>query len=84
MRTFDVIWKVEEVVNGPGEHDDGRRDGQRTVVARGHARKEAETDEELRSTLSNLLKKTWPPMAMGPTYDLVRNYLIEINEVPST
>lgn len=83
MPMFNVKWSVTEIVNGAGEHDDGVRDKQRKVIARGEINKEGESAEALRSALTSLLEKNFPREDMGPTYNLDRVYDINITPIPS-
>lgn len=79
MSEYDIIWKVEEIVSGSGQHDDGVRDGDRRIVADGKVRKEGVSEGALRVELTGVLQQHFPRHAFGPTYDLDRIYHIEIN-----
>lgn len=81
MNRYRVKWEVVEVVNGTGEHDDGVRDGDRRVIARGEVERGGESADALRGLLTVALEGAFPPHATGPTYDLVRSYGIEVNKV---
>lgn len=81
MPTFHVKWRVIEIVNGPGRHDGGRRDGDRDEIATGEIDKVAENAHTIRAELTAALQDTWPRHALGPTYDLDRVYEIEITPV---
>lgn len=80
MPTYTVKWAVKEHVNGPGQHDDGVRDGDIRVLANAEVDREAESAEELRSELTAFLEQHFPRLALGPTYNLDRVYEIEITE----
>jgi hypothetical protein len=75
---FQVDWTVTERINGPGQHDDGAVDGQVSVVASGFVEKEAESAEELRNALKGALKVSFPAVGYGPTYNIDREYDIEV------
>lgn len=81
MPSFTVKWTVIEQVNGSGQHDEGVRDGDRRTLADGVVEKEAESEDALRAALTAVLEQTYPPHALGPTYDLDRWYEIEITPV---
>lgn len=81
MPFFDIEWSVTESINGPGEHDDGVRDGDQKIVANGKVQKEADSGDSIREELTQVLRKEFPPHSLGPTYDIERTYSIEINEV---
>lgn len=80
MTMYDVKWEVIEYVIGPGQHDDGRKDGDRRIIACGETTKEAISEANLRVDLLNDLGKAFPAHAEGPTYDVGRYYSIEIKE----
>lgn len=78
MNKFNVKWKVIEVVNGEGDHDDVI-DGAVRTIAKGAVKfKEAVSANALRAELTEVLEKAFPPFAQGPTYDLLRSYDITI------
>jgi hypothetical protein len=77
--TWTVTWSVEELISGPGKHDDGARDGDRDTIAKGQVDKEGDPNT-LRAELMEILRETWPPHALGPTYDIDRLYHIDISE----
>ena len=79
MPLFDVEWSVTEVINGRGVHDDGMRDGMKTVVASGSIQKEADSEEVIRKELSRILLETYPAHGLGSTYDIDRIHAIEIH-----
>lgn len=83
MKSFNVKWDVTEIVNGPGRHDNGVRDGDRTIVASGEVTVPAPegSAENLRTSLTADLEDVFPRHAVGPTYDLDRIYNIEVTEV---
>lgn len=81
MTTFNVKWSVREMINGPGRHDFGVRDGDVTTVADGEVVKEAESADSLRAELTAALEQGFPRHVLGPTYDIDRIYDIEITEV---
>lgn len=81
MTTFHVQWAVREIINGPGQHDGGVRDGDITIVASGEINKTALSPEDLRSELMKALEQAFPPHALGPTYDIDRTYDIEITPI---
>jgi len=79
MSRFNVNWKVVQVINGPGDHDDGVKDGDTTVLATGEVKgKEADSANALRADLTAALEQAFPPFAQGPTYDMLRSYDILI------
>jgi hypothetical protein len=78
---FDITWRVEEVVSGPGQHDGGVRDGDRRFVADGNVQKEALSEVALRSELTGVLENIYPRHSYGPTYNIDRIYHIDILEV---
>lgn len=80
MTTYNVVWSVKETVNGPGEHDGGVRDGDVNVLAQGTTQREGDPSA-MYDELMALLRETWPPESVGPTYDLIRTYEIDIREV---
>lgn len=80
--TFLVKWRVIEVVSGPGQHDDGVRDGDTATIADGVVSREAESEDAIRRELTAALEKAFPPHALGPTYDLLRRYEIDITPEP--
>lgn len=76
---FNVSWKVIEVVNGEGDHDDGVKDGDTKVLAEGEVKgKEADSANALRTDLTAALEQAFPSFAHGPTYDMLRSYDILI------
>lgn len=77
---YDIIWRVEEVVNGPGHHDKGIRDGDHRTLAEGKVQKEGDSEAVLRAELTEVLEKSFPRHALGPTYDLDRIYHIDITD----
>lgn len=81
MKTFHVVWSVSELINGPGRHDDGVRDGDVSTVASGEVTKEAESVEAIRAELTEALERGLPRHALGPTYNIERTYNIEITDV---
>jgi hypothetical protein len=82
MPKFRVTWSVFEVVHADvGVHDDGVKDGDRRRLAGSEIIKEARTKQEIESDLISRLKKVFPRHAPGSTYDLEREYKIEISEV---
>lgn len=81
MSLYDIKWRVEEVVSGPGQHDGGVMDGDRHTVAAGDVVKEGSSEEELRAELTRILEQTYPRHAYGPTYELDRIYHIDISEI---
>jgi hypothetical protein len=84
MPKFDVVWSVVETVNGPGVHDDGSRDGERRIAARGQITKEAESEGAIIEALTHDLKQAFPPIGLGPTYNLDRQYDIRITAVEAS
>lgn len=81
MSEFDITWKVEEIVNGPGRHDGGVRDKDRFIIADGKVVMQGESEKALRSELTKVLEQNFPRHAVGSTYDLYRIYHIEITDV---
>lgn len=81
MQVYDITWKVEEVVSGPGQHDGGVRDKDRRILADGKVQKEAVSEDALRSELTVVLESHYPRHDYGPTYELDRIYHIEIRPV---
>lgn len=81
MPTYTVKWRVIEQVNGPGRHDDGVRDGDKSTIADGVAERVAESEDAIRSELTHVLENAFPRHALGPTYDLDRWYEIEITAI---
>jgi uncharacterized protein (DUF1697 family) len=80
MSKYDIKWRVEEQVSGPGKHDGGVRDGDRSVLASGQVVKEGD-EANLRAQLTAALKDAYPEHTHGPTYDLDRIYTIEMQPV---
>lgn len=78
MSNYNIVWRVEEVISGPGQHDGGVRDGDRRTVADGKVQKEAASEASLRAELTAVLEGIYPRHAYGPTYDIDRIYHIEI------
>lgn len=74
---YDIKWRVEEQVSGPGKHDDGVRDGDRKVLASGEVVKDGD-EADLRAQLTAALREAFPEHALGPTYNLDRIYTIEM------
>ncbi len=81
MPKFQVDWHVVEVVNGIGDLDDGKKDGEKTICARGSVEIDKTNENELRKELMLLLKQSYPEHALRSTYDLNRSYVIEVTEV---
>ena len=81
MPSYNIKWSVTEIVNGPGQHDDGVRDGDKRHVADGEVIKEGESADALRAELTAALERGFPRVGLGPTYNLDRTYNIEITEV---
>lgn len=81
MSLYEIKWRVEEVVSGPGQHDGGVRDGDVRNIAAGDVIKEGTSEDELRSELTRALEQAYPRHAYGPTYELDRIYHIDISEI---
>ena len=81
MPKFQVDWHVVEVVNGTGEHDDGRKDSEKTICARGSIQVDKSSENEVRKELLPLLKQGYSEHELRATYDLNRSYVIEVTEI---
>ena len=78
---FNVQWNVTEIINGPGQHDDGVVDGTRSIRARGEVQKEAISADFIRRELTAELTRVFPETGYGPTYNIERFYSIDIREL---
>lgn len=77
QEVYNIIWNVVEVINGPGEHDGGVRDGDISYIANGKVQRDG-VEADLRIELTEQLEKVFPRNAVGPTYNIHRFYNIEI------
>lgn len=77
MPRYLVTWSVDELVNGPGHPEDGKK---HLGIAKGRIEKDGE-EADLRRELTQLLQRSWPPTALGDTYNLERIYNIDIQKV---
>lgn len=78
MTLFNVVWHIEERINGPGKHDDGVRDDDVRIIARGEVQKEATSENEIRTALTQALREAFPDKDLGPTYNIYKTYVIDI------